>query len=256
MSALVKVRDLGLSIADKIFCQNLQLDIEAGQTWAILGPNGVGKTTLLHTLAGLRQPDHGIVHYGDHPIGQWHRRERARYAGILLQETELMFPTAVYDVVLSGCFPHRQQTWRVTHTENDTVLSALQSVGLREFAERDFNSLSGGEKRRVAFAALLAQNPRVWFLDEPGNHLDLRHHMEVCTITRQRVHKHQGAALLVSHDVNMATRFCDHCILLFGAGKVLTGTRDEVLHEDNVSELYQWPVKRIAEGANILFAPQ
>ncbi len=250
-TALLCTKELGVEIGGKTVCRQLDVTINAGQRWGLLGINGVGKTTLLHTLAGLRTPAQGEIRLGDALLGALPRRTIAQKIGVLLQADDDAFPGTVMETVLSGRHPWLGQ-WQ-WEGENDRMLAlaALSDVRLDGFEQRQVNTLSGGERRRLALATLFTQNPQLFLLDEPTNHLDPHHQISLLRLLNQRVADtvNQQASIMILHDINLATRFCDHLILLFGEGEVLCGPAEDILTVETLTRLYGHPVIAV-EGPN------
>lgn len=236
---------LDVEVAGHALVHELNLAVHAGAMTCILGRNGTGKTLTLHTLAGLRRPTAGEVRIDAQRIDAMPRRELARVLGLLLQGTEDPFPSNVLDTVLVGRHPHIGFWAWENDGDRAAARTALAAVGMESFAQRDVATLSGGERRRVAIASLLAQNPDIFLLDEPLNHLDPHHQMDVLKLMKARAMA--GHAIVMSlHDAGLAARFCDHALLLFGAGEWLSGPSREVLTEGTISRLYGVPVREIA----------
>ena len=255
MSTLLETRQLNVTIADKTVCSGLDLQINSGQVWAILGMNGVGKTTLLHTLAGLRRPQSGSIKLTGNDISQLGKRHIAKTLGLLLQDHEDAFPGTVLQTVLTGRHPHMQNWQWETDVDIKIAEQALAFVEMEDFAERSILTLSGGKRRRVALASLLCQQPRLFLLDEPTNHLDLRYQHRLLEGLTTRLKKENKAAVMIMHDVNLAMRYCDHALLLFSDGKHLTGTCKEVIHRENLSQLYDYPMRSLKEDTTEIFIP-
>ncbi len=248
---LLQTKALTVEIGGKTVCQQLDVTISIGQHWGLLGINGIGKTTLLHTLAGLRAPAQGEIRLDDELLGTLPCRTIAQKIGVLLQADDDAFPGTVMETVLSGRHPWLGQ-WQ-WEGENDRMLAlaALSDVELDGFEQRQVNTLSGGERRRLALATLLAQNPCLFLLDEPTNHLDPHHQISLLRLLDQRVTNtaHERASLMILHDINLATRFCDHLMLLFGEGEVLCGAAKDILTIETLTRLYGHPVIAV-EGPN------
>jgi len=172
---ILACQGLALSVPGRTLCRDLAFDVHAGERWVIVGRNGAGKTTLLQTLAGLRPPAAGVVTLAGVPIAGHAPRRRAQQLGFLPQDTVDAFPATVLEIALGGRHPHIPR-WR-PESAADVVRArdALAAVGMDDAAMRDVQTLSGGERRRVALAMLLAQDPDVLLLDEPTNHLDIAH---------------------------------------------------------------------------------
>lgn len=237
--------NLDIAVPGRHLVQDLDLALAAGEIVAILGPNGVGKTLTLHTLAGLREPEAGVVSIGGTPLKTLARQEVARSLALLPQSSDDVFPAAVLDTVLIGRHPHIRRFQWESPDDMRCALEALNEVGLGELQDRDVVTLSGGERRRLAIAQVLTQAPSIFLLDEPTNHLDPQHQLEVLAIFRKRAES--GAAILTSlHDVNLAARFADRCLLLDGLGNWQIGTSDDVLTDDRLSELYATRIESVA----------
>jgi iron complex transport system ATP-binding protein len=247
---------LSVDIAGRTLVRDLDLAIRSGSIVCVLGCNGAGKTLTLHTLAGVREPAAGKILLEDRELQDWPLRSRARRLGLLTQTTEDAFPATVLDTVLIGRHPHIGFWAWENEADRDIARRALAAVGMETFAERDVSTLSGGERRRVAIAALLAQDPAVCVLDEPTNHLDPHHQLDVLRLMRARAER--GAAVIMSlHDAGLAARFADRALLLFGNGDWLSGPVMDVLTEASISRLYGVPVRELTwEGGRTFVATQ
>jgi iron complex transport system ATP-binding protein len=236
---------LTVEVAGRALVRDLQLAVASGAVTAILGRNGAGKTLTLHTLAGLRAPARGMVTLDGQSLASWPRRALGRKLGLLTQTTEDPFPSTVLDSVLVGRHPHID-FWRwESDADRAIARAALAAVALEELAERDVDTLSGGERRRVALASLLAQDPDVLLLDEPINHLDPHHQLDVLKLLRERAGA--GRTVVMSlHDAGLAARFSDHVLLLFGDGEWLSGPTSAVLTPQTMTRLYGVAVREIA----------
>ncbi|MDT8322305.1 MAG: ABC transporter ATP-binding protein [Xanthomonadales bacterium] len=240
---------LDVRIADIQVVNGLELQLQPGQFWGLLGPNGVGKTTLLKCLAGLEPAATGRVMLESRPIDELPRKLLARHVGMLQQHTAYVFDSSVLQTVLTGRHPHLAYWEREGPQDLARATAALEGVGLGEFAERSVTGLSGGEARRLAFAALLVQEPDVMLLDEPSNHLDLRHQVQIMGMIRAQTVNDGRSAIAALHDINLAARYCSHIIMLFGGGDWCAGATEDMLTETSLERLYRCPVERI-DGRN------
>ncbi|MDH5369840.1 MAG: ABC transporter ATP-binding protein [Gammaproteobacteria bacterium] len=240
----IECSELTISISEIRVCNNLSFSINSSESWAILGMNGCGKTTLLHTLAGLLPAQSGDISINTASLNNLSRRDIAQQLGLLMQHQEDHFPGTVLETVLIGRHPHLK-SWQ-WESDNDRQIAhdALALVGLNDFDERSILTLSGGERQRVALATLLAQQTKIRLLDEPVNHLDIHHQHEVMSLLTSD--NDNIANVFVLHDINLAIRYCTHALLMFGNGKTKQGSCVEVLTEDNLTELYQHPIKEIS----------
>jgi iron complex transport system ATP-binding protein len=233
----------------------LDLQFPRGEFTAILGRNGSGKTLTLHTLAGLRKPQEGAVEYNAMSLDTMSRRDVARSIGLLMQDLEESFVTTALEAVLIGRHPHLK-TWQWESADDERIArDALTRVNMQDFAARTTDGLSGGERRRVAIASLLAQSPDVFLLDEPTNHLDPHHQVAVLDLFRQQANA--GRTVIATlHDPTLAARFADRVVLLFGDGRWKSGATRETLTAESLSELYLTPMVEIASDGRRAFVNQ
>ena len=253
----LRAQALAVRIGPHWVCRDLDLQLEPGEAWGILGGNGVGKTTLLHTLAGLRKPVEGRIAIDGVELRHCSRRHLARQIGVLFQDAHDAFPATVLETALTGRHPHHS-FWSFGQRKDvalaERVLARLQLLAMRD---RQVDTLSGGERRRAAIAALLLQDPAVWLLDEPTNHLDLRRQIQILELlsARARARARQGALMMVLHDVNLLNRYCTHGLLMLGEGRALLGPVAAVVNKENLEALYQCQVNALRAGDKTLYVP-
>jgi iron complex transport system ATP-binding protein len=247
--------NLGVRIAGIQVVNKLELAIRPGEFWGLLGPNGIGKTTLLKCLAGLHEPVAGEVLLESRSIAELPRRLLARHIGMLQQHTVYVFDSSVMQTVLTGRHPHLGYWEREGPKDFELAEAALRAVDLAGFGERSVTGLSGGEARRLAFATLMVQDPEIMLLDEPTNHLDLRHQVHVMGMIRQRSTEGANGALAALHDINLAARYCSHVVMLFGNGDWCAGPTLDMLSESSLERLYRCPVERLESAHGPRFHP-
>lgn len=252
---MFEISQLTLTVADRTLCQNLSVRFAPGENWVILGANGSGKTTLLHTLAGLRSSAGGEVRLDGKPLLDIPHRQRAQRIGVLLQDYDAALPANVLEVVLTGRHPHLGRWQWEGESDRRMAEDALTVVELSGFAARSFPTLSGGERRRAEIAALLAQDAPICLLDEPTNHLDLQHQVRVLDHLSARARRPSHLNVMVLHDVNLASRFGSHGILLFGDGDSLDGPLPEILRRDTLERLYRCRLRELRDGNRVVFLP-
>jgi iron complex transport system ATP-binding protein len=255
MRGMLELQNLDVEIAGKSVCRSLCLSLDSGQRWAMLGSNGIGKTTLLHTLAGLRPAAGGQVRLHGQSLSATQPRSRARSIGVLFQDNDDPFPATVMETALIGRHPHLGPLAWESSDDLALAAQALRDVHLEALSRRSVTTLSGGERQRLAVAALLTQEPQVWLLDEPLSHLDLHHQIGILNLLQNRLAHDGGTALMTLHDVNLAARFCDHLLLLFGDGETLHGATEDVLCIDNLERLYGHPIECLSDGDRQVFLP-
>ncbi len=256
MPTPLTTNDLAVSIAGKRVCRGLNLAIERGQCWGILGRNGIGKTTLLHTLAGLHAPDAGAIHLEEQPLNHLPRRHIAQSIGVLFQHSEDPFPSTVLETALIGRHPYLK-AWDWESEEDRTLArQALAAVRMDGMAFRQTGTLSGGERQRLAIATLLTQDPQLLLLDEPANHLDLHHQITLLDLLVRQTRERGKALLMIGHDLNLTARYCDHVLMLFGDGETMQGKLSQILTEENLTRLYGHPIQCFAVGGKRVFVPE
>ena len=248
-------QSLNVSIAGKDICSELNLELKPGQFWGLLGPNGIGKTTLLKCMAGLAPPDNGSVLLENQVIDKLPRRTIARLLGMLQQHTVYVFDASVLDTAMTGRHPHLGYWEREGARDKQKALDAIRIVDLAGFESRSVTGLSGGEARRLAFASLIVQEPSILLLDEPTNHLDMNHQIRIMDHVEAQVAEQQRCAMVALHDVNLAARYCDHILMLFGEGDWQAGPADVLLNQENLERLYQCPVETVQTSTGKRFLP-
>ena len=250
--AALQVRDLSVSAGERRLVTGLTSSFAPGEFVAILGRNGCGKSLTLHTLAGLRPPVSGAVELEGRPLTQLSRRRIAQRLGLLTQDLEEGFASTVLESLLIGRHPHLSLLEREGPADRRLALAALTRVGLPGFAQRSIETLSGGEQRRCAMAALLTQEPQVYLLDEPSNHLDPQQQLAVLGLFKEEANRGR-TVIAILHDPTLAARFADSVLLLYGDGNWLAGPAAQVLSAPALSQLYETPLTEIAVGPRRVF---
>ena len=255
MSApLLATQDLSVRAGQRLLLEGLQLQVQPGEFIAVLGRNGSGKSLTLHTLAGLRAAAAGEVSLAGRALGALSRRTIAQRLAFLPQDREDSLPLSPFEAALLARHPQLDWWQRESAADIAVVNESLQRLGLGECAHRVLLTLSGGEQRRAAMAAALAQQPQVFLLDEPTNHLDPHHQVEVLLAFRERCAA--GAAVVATlHDPALAERCADRVLLMYGDGRWRLGPTAELLNASELSELYATPMTELAGGGRRAFIP-
>lgn len=244
--------DLRVSVPGRVLVDDLNFEAAAGEFIAILGQNGCGKSLTMMTLAGLRRADTGVVSLLNSALSAMPRQAVAKSLALLPQHSDDMFPASVMDTVMTGRHPHIGRFSWESADDIAIAKAALQRTGIDDLADRDVMTLSGGERRRLAIAQILTQQPDVFLLDEPTNHLDPQHQIEALEIFRSKADK--GAVVIASlHDANLAARYADRCLLLYGDGHWDLGATDEILDAQRLTRLYETPIEAVPWRAGMLF---
>jgi iron complex transport system ATP-binding protein len=244
--------NLHVGVAGRALVDALELNVTSGELIAVLGKNGSGKTLTLHTLAGLRNADAGQITMNGKSLATTRRQEIARNLTLLPQHVDDIFPATVLDTAMIGRHPHIGRLSWESVDDFAVASAALDSVGLTGLSARDILTLSGGERRRLAIAQVLTQQPDIYLLDEPTNHLDPQHQLDALQLFRDKADA--GAIVIASlHDVNLAVRYANRCLLLYGDGRWDLGETCEILNSDRLSELYSTPMEAVDWRSRQLF---
>ena len=236
---------LDLEIAGKQVVENLELKFQQGQFWGLMGANGIGKTTLMKCLAGLIKPDRGYVSLDGKAVLEQKRKTVAKHIGMMQQHTVYVFDASVLQTVMTGRHPHLGNWQRESGEDEQKARNAIKLVGLGGLENRSVTSLSGGEARRLAFATLLVQEPGIMLLDEPSNHLDLKHQVSIMSKIGNQVYSGNRLAIAAMHDVNLAACYCSHVLMIFGDGQWSAGPAAEMFLGPVLERLYQCPVQMV-----------
>jgi iron complex transport system ATP-binding protein len=253
---VLRADNLSLGYPGRLLIDRLALEFRPGSVWAILGRNGSGKSTLLHALAGLAPANRGTVDLEGEPIASWPRRSLARRVGVLLQEESREFWGSVRDYVLLGRYPHATNLFGWSGEDLAITGAELEALRLAAMAERLFANLSGGERQRARAAALFAQRPSLYLLDEPLQHLDLPHQVAVLERLSRLAREEGATVIMVLHDLLLAGRYCDRLLLLHGDGRHAHGSADEMLTAERLGELYGFPIDVVHAQGDRLFLPR
>ena len=227
--------------ADAPALEGVDLAVPRGSFYAVIGPNGCGKTTLLRLLLGALEPDHGEVRYDGRPVTRWSRRELARRVGVVPQSEELVFPLTVRELVGMGRYPHLG-SWRAEGAgDRAAVRRALETCDVAPLAARAMGTLSGGERQRARVARALAQEPDTLVLDEPTASLDISHEMGIFELLRGLADD-GVTVVMVTHNLNVAARYADRMLLLDRGRPAAEGDAAAVFTRDTLQRVYRWPL--------------
>lgn len=251
---MISTIDLRCQVAGRALVAALDWHITAGQCWCVIGRNGVGKSTLLDTLAGVRPANGGAVHINGRALADWPLLALARERAYLAQGRIDAFSFSVIDTVLSARHPHRDASYWDSEADVQIAHAALVQLDVADLAERDVRSLSGGERQRVAIAAIIAQDTPLLLLDEPTNALDLAHQVSVMQLLKNFCSAGK-AIIMVSHDLNQVQTVATHVLLLMGDGRWQAGPVRQILTTKLLGECLGHPIEIVQVGARTVFLP-
>ncbi len=252
---MITVRELALFMAGRMLLEKMSFEIRKAEFVAVLGPNGVGKTTLLRTLAGLRRIESGSVATDSRELGSFSPAERSREIAFVTSDDVFADRLTVREVVAAGRYPHhRWWQWSEEPHDAQAIAEALRAVDLQTFADREFATLSSGERQRAWVALALAQEAPLLLLDEPTSHLDVRVAQDILTLLRAQVTKGK-TVVCVLHDPNEAAAYADRVLLLEHGGILAFEDRERALSPALLERAYGVPMEslRTASGALRVF---
>jgi iron complex transport system ATP-binding protein len=235
---MLEATGLTISLGGTELVRALDLSLAPGQCWSLLGRNGSGKTSLILALAGLRAPRSGAVALDGVPLASIRRSELARRVAVLLQDEESDFWGSVLDYVMLGRYPRSRSTWGRDAEGAALARRWLAELDLADREGQAYRTLSGGERQRARIAQVLLQDADILLLDEPLQHLDLRHQARVMRTVSARAA--DGKTVLAAlHEPGHAARHCGFSVLLYDAGRASLGRSSDMLTQANLEALYQ-----------------
>lgn len=251
---MIAAESVSWSYGDKVVIDGVSLQAKSGRVLGLIGPNGSGKTTLLRLLYGALRTRGGAVRVEGESLGSLSPQVAAKSLAVVVQESAGETTLTVAEMVMLGRLPHLSTFQRTSAHDREIVAQCLERVGVLHLAARPFGGLSGGERQRALIARALAQEATHILLDEPTNHLDIRYQHEVLSIVKEI----EATTVVVLHDLNLAARYCDDLVLLSQTGVAATGTVDEVLKSELLTQVYGIEVQRLEMAGHIhlLFHPQ
>lgn len=237
MTVRIDIEDLGVSYGDTCIWKNINLTLSEPGLVSILGPNGVGKSTLMYTINKILEPTEGRVLIDGEDVEEMPFKDIAKKVAYVPQSSGETFAMTVMDTVLMGRYPHSGYT--VTKEDLEIAADCLMKVHMGDYAMSMFNELSAGQHQRVMVARGLAQEPELLMLDEPTSNLDIYHQISTMRLLRDIAHRRGIIVLVICHDLNVASRFSDRMIM-FSQGRIYAdGTPEEVITPETIHNVYR-----------------
>ena len=232
----LKFNDMSFSYTSVPVLEHVCLDISQPQFVSIIGPNGVGKSTLIHCINKILAPTGGAVLLDDRDVTEYNQKEIAQHVGYVPYTSSDTFPLSVVDTVLLGRHPHAG--WKTTDEDLEIVYTTLKQLEIEDLAMRNFNELSAGQHQKVMLARGLVQRPDVLLLDEPTSNLDIKHQLGIPKLLKHLSRENNIMVIMISHDLNIAAKYSDNVILMCKGGIYAVGTPQEVITRENIREIY------------------
>lgn len=223
------IRNIAYAYGQNPAITGFRLRLESGRFYAVTGPNGCGKTTLLDLLCGHRRPDRGRILLGGREIGAYRKKALAQQIALVPQEFRVNFAFTAREIAAMGCYPRKHRFASLSRADMAYVESVLASCGAGELSGRFMTELSGGEKQRVVFARALVQNTPVLLLDEPCASLDVKHALALLDMAAKRARQDNVLVVAVMHDINLAARYADAMVFMQNGRVAAGGATEDVL---------------------------
>ncbi|MCD5413590.1 MAG: ABC transporter ATP-binding protein [Clostridiales bacterium] len=240
----METKKLSFNISTKQILKDVSLKVEKKQIVGLIGPNGSGKTTILRHIYRFINTEKNKVFLNKKCIQSYSYRDSAKEITVMQQENSSDFDYSVLEMVLLGRTPYRKYYEVFTVEDTEIAIKALKSIGMEEYSERRFSTLSGGEKQRVLIARSLAQNAEVLILDEPTNHLDVHYQWALMDLIKTL----DKTVLSVFHELNLAASYCDYIYVLNDGEIFAKGKPMELLSSKLLSEVFRIDVQVIEDG--------
>lgn len=226
--------------------RDISLRIAGSQLVSILGPNGVGKSTLIHCMNRILDPTKGAVLVNGHDVSTVSIKDLAKVMGYVPYSSVDNFPLTVTDTVIMGRHPHSK--WGTLDNDLRIVHEMLRMIGIEDLADRNFNELSAGQHQKVILARGLAQEPRILFLDEPTSNLDVKYQLEITKLLRRLSRERNMLIIMISHDINIAAKYSDNIIMMHDGGIFALGRPVDVITAENIRHTYDVEAKIIMDA--------
>ncbi len=238
MPIVIEAQNIKYRYSKDLVLNEFSLKVEQNEIVGIIGPNGSGKTTVIKLLSRVLHPESGSIMLLGRNIADMSQKEIAKLVAVVPQGTSIAFPFTVREIVLMGRSPHLGLLQIERESDLKIVDHALALTDSLEIADRYIDELSGGERQRVIIARALSQEPKIMLLDEPTSYLDINHQVEIYDLIKRLNSERDLSVIIVSHDLNMASEYCDRLVLMKNGRVYKDGTPREVITESNIRDVY------------------
>ena len=253
---ILQTQTINFSYDQDTVLHSISMNVSPGEFVGILGPNGSGKSTLLKLLGGVLKPDSGQLYFKQNHYHKYQRKKLAQSITWVPQEHPMIFPFKVSEIVLMGRHPYLSAFTFEGDEDIEIARSAMELTQTLQFAQRNFNEISGGEKQRVVIAGAIAQEPELMILDEPTSALDIKYQIQILNILKQLNENQQTTIILAMHDLHLASKFCTRLILLDEGEIFKDGATEDVLQKEPIEKVYGVKVHVIHDqNGNIIISP-
>jgi len=231
----LELNNLSFQIGKNKILEDISADVKAGEFIGLLGPNGSGKSTLLKTIYRVLKPNSGVITLNNKNLNEIPLKETAKNMAVVSQFNNFNFDFTVKQVVMMGRTPHKKMLELDNEEDYKIVYDSLKKVNMVEYINRNYSTLSGGEKQRIILARALTQQPKILILDEPTNHLDIKYQLQLLSLIKSL--KLQVFTAL--HDLNIAAMYCDRIYILKRGKLIAKGDPKEVLTKEIINDVFE-----------------
>ena len=256
MKNIIKIKNLSFGYQSERLINNLSFESPDKCLLAIAGPNGAGKTTLIKLICGLLKAQQGAIEIHDKSVYSYSIRELSTKIALVKQEFSPAFDFNVTEIVSMARTPYMRGLGLESDYDRTIIKESLEITDTLQFASRPLSQLSGGEKQRVLIAKALAQTTDILLLDEPTSFLDMKHQVEIYRLLKKMQVEKGKTILIVTHDLNLAARYCDFMLLLGKDGKSAFGKTDDLMNENIIKEFFEIDTVTVSDGKIKLIIPK
>src|SRR5699024_109877 len=235
---IIQTESVDIAYENNLICEDLNNSIPKGKITALVGANGSGKSTILKTIGRILKQKKGIIYFEEFNLRKMHTKEISKRLAILPQNPIPPKGLRVDELVAYGRAPHQSGFNTLTSQDRKKIYQGLKKAGVLEFADRDLESLSGGQLQRVWIALSLAQETDILLLDEPTTFLDMSYQMDILHLLQKLNKENEATIIMVVHDLNHASRFADYMIAIKNGKVVEKGMPADVIIPETLQKVF------------------